>query len=661
MGKTIFMPNISEEKLIVIVAALSQLTVQLVANMATVIIPEIAMELGISASLQLYINITYLCSMVAVGVPIAKVITRYGVKKSIKICCWMLIISLLLCGFGVNFYMILAARLIQGLCCATLGICIYTMLVEELEDEPLGTALGLVGSSGYVGLMLAPSLTGFITFFFDWRVPFLILIPFFLVQLIILSQVKSEWVGEKLPIDNIGTLIYILIMILFTLGLTEMDSPLIICFIASLILVPIFIKYEKKKENPVLNVGILKNVKIMIGLFAGMATYFVTTIAITILTYHMVYPLSMDLSFVGMIMLVTPLTMVVVSIIAGKLSGKYDPRMISGFALLLIFVSIVMYAFLEYLPIELLILACLIQGVGHGFFSSPNNKYVLTLPDEKEVGDTSALLSTSKEFGKIMSSGIYTLIIAFMLGDVVLGPVEYNAPLMYSNYLMMVICVVILVAAAGLLFYSKYKYERYENENILRMVYNLIPAKYKESAREALNITETAVDTTLKLKDVMNVGNVVNTSKVKDIAVNIKDTTVETATAIKDTTVDTATAIKDTTVETATAIKDTTVDTATVLKDTTVDTTIKLKDTTVETATNLKDTTIDTATNLKDTTVDTTKKLKDTTVDTATNLKDTTVDTTIKLKDTTIDTATNLKDTTKDTATNIKDKLTEKK
>ena len=650
MGKTIFMPNISEEKLIVIVAALSQLTVQLVANMATVIIPEIAMELGISADLQLYINITYLCSMIALGVPIAKVITRYGVKKSIKISCWLLTISLLLCGFGVNFYMVLAARLIQGMCCAALGISIYTMLVEELEDETLGTALGLVGSSGYVGMMLAPSLTGFVTFFFNWRLAFLLLVPFFLIQLLILSQVKSEWIGEKHPIDNIGSLIYMLIMVLFTVGLTEMDTPLIACFFASLILIPIFIKYEKKKEYPILNVGILKNSKIMIGMYAGMAAYFVTTIAITILTYHMVYPLDMDLSYVGMILLVTPLTMVVVSIIAGKLSGKYDPRMISGFALLLIFVSIVMYAFLEYLPIELLILACLIQGVGHGFFSSPNNKYVLTLPDEKEVGDTSALLSTSKEFGKILSSGIYTLLLTFMLQDVVLGPVQYDAPLMFTNHIMMVICEVVLISAAGLLFYSKFKYERYENQNILNMVYNLIPAKYKESARETLNITETAVDTTLKLRDVMNVGNVINTSKVKDIAVNIKDTTVDTATAIKDTTVDTATAIKDTTVDTATAIKDTTVDTATVLKDTTVDTTIKLKDTTVETATNLKDTTIDTATNLKDTTVDT-----------ATNLKDTTVDTTIKLKDTTIDTATNLKDTTKDTATNIKDKLTENK
>ena len=623
------MPKISEEKLIILVAALSQLTVQLVANMATVIIPEIAMELGISADLQLYINIVYLCSMIALGVPIAKVITFYGVKKSIKLSCCLLIVSLLLCGFGVNFYMILAARLIQGMCCASLGISIYTMLVEELEDETLGTALGLVGSSGYVGMMLAPSLTGFVTFFFDWRLAFLLLVPFFLIQLIILTQVKSEWIGEKNPIDNIGSLIYMLIMVLFTLGLTEMDTPLIACFFASLILVPIFMKYERKKEYPILNVGILKNTKIMIGMYAGMAAYFVTTIAITILTYHMVYPLDMDLSYVGMILLVTPLTMVVVSIIAGKLSGKYDPRMISGFALLLIFVSIVMYAFLAYLPIELLILACLIQGIGHGFFSSPNNKYVLTLPDENEVGDTSALLSTSKEFGKILSSGIYTLLLTFMLQDVVLGPVQYDAPLMFTNHIMMAICEVVLLSAAGLLFYSKFKYERYENQNILNMVYNIVPARFKEGAREALNIKDTAVDTTLKLKDVMNLGTVVNTAKVtKDFAVSIKDTTVDTATAIKDTT---------------------------------VDTTMKLKDTTVETATNLKDTTVDTTIKLKDTTIDTATTLKDTTVETATNLKDTTVETATNLKDTTIDTATNLKDTTKDTATNIKDKLTEKK
>ena len=610
-----FMQKLSEEKLVVIVAALSQLTMQLIANMATVIIPEIAMEMNVSADIQLYINIIYLCSLVAISIPLAKMIAQYGVKKSVKISCALLIISLLLCAFSFNFYMILLARFIQGVCCAILGISIYMMLVEELEDEALGTALGIVGSCGYVGLMLAPSLTGLITHYSDWRMAFLLLVPLFVVQLILLQMIKSEWTQEKMPIDKIGSIIYIAMMILFTIGLAELDSVYNIFIPISITLLVLFVIYEKRQEHPILNVSIFRNAKLAIGTNAAMATYFVTSIAITVLTYHLVYPSDMDLNMVGLILLITPLTMVFVSIIAGKMSSKVDPRKISGCALLLIGVSMLMLACLSYLSIELIILACLIQGIGHGFFSSPNNKYVLTLPEEKNLADTTAVLATSKEFGKILSSGIYTLLFASILENVVLGPPEYDKSLMFTNHIMMVITLVIVFSAAILLFYSLYKYERYENEAILSMVYNLTPKRFKESAKEALNLKDSAIDTTVKIKDVMNMNYVTKTAS------KIKDTTVDAAVTIKDTTMDTATTLKDTTIDTALTLKDTTVDTATTLKDTTVDTATSIKDTTVDAASTIKDTTVDAASNIKDTTTNTAKSTIDTTKETASNIK----------------------------------------
>ena len=574
------MLKFSEEKLIIIVAALSQLAMQLVANMATVIIPEIAMELSISADLQLYINIVYLCSLVASCIPIAKVVSQYGVKKAVKISCWLIIFSLLLITFTASFVTILIARFIQGICCATLGITIYMMLVEELDDEELGTALGLVGSSGYVGLMLAPSITGLITYFFDWKVAFMSLIPIFLIQLLLLSMIKGEWKQEKSPFDRVGSLIYIVMMILFTVGLTELDSVLNLCFLISIILVPVFLRYEKRQDHPIVNVKLFRNVKMMIGTYAAMATYFVTTIATTVLTYHLVYPADMDLSLVGLVLLATPITMIFVSAMAGKLSGKIDPRLISGAGLMIICVSMVMFAALNFLSIELIIVACVIQGIGHGLFSSPNNKYVLTLPDEEDLSDTSAILATSKEFGKIMSSGIYTLLFAFFLEDVVLGPTKYDGALVFTNHIMMVITIILVISAAILIFYSYFKYERYENPAILAMVYRLIPDRFKDGARVALNLKDTAIDSTLNLRHVFKLDNVINITK--DTAISIKDTTIDTATSLKDTTMDTAVNIKDTTVDTATNIKDSTIDTASNIKDTTFDTATNIKDKIIE-------------------------------------------------------------------------------
>ena len=477
------MPKISPKKLVIIVAALSQLYMQLIANMATIIIPEIAMELNITSEVQLWINIIYLCSLVAISIPLSKLISQYGVKKSVMMSYILGIISLLLCGCSVNFYMILAGRLLQGICCASLGMSIYIMLVEELDEKALGTALGLVGSSGYVGLTLAPSLTGMITSFSGWRIAFLLLIPLFIIQLILLFSIKTEWIREKIPIDKTGSLIYILMMVFFTIGLAKLDTVYNIFLLFSLILLPIFIIYEKKQEYPVLNIKLFKNIQLSIGFYAAMITYFVTSIAITVLTYHLIYPMDMNLSTVSLIMLITPVTMVFISVIAGKLSGEIDPRLISGCALIIIFVSMLMFSYLEYLSLGLILVACLIQGIGHGFFSSPNNKYVLTVVDDDDISDTSAILSTSKEFGKIISSGIYTLLFSLMFKDVVLGPPEYDNTLLFTNHIMMVITCVLTLSAIVLLFYSLYRYVKVETPSHSKLARRIKQANIKRENR----------------------------------------------------------------------------------------------------------------------------------------------------------------------------------
>lgn len=453
--------KISQQKRVIFVAALSQLCMQFVANMATIIMPEIAMELHISSKMQMWINLTFLCSFLAIAIPLGKVISYKGVKKSVILTYLLLIVSLLFCGLSTNFIMVLIGRLIQGICCASLGMSIYIMLVEELDEVTLGSALGLVGSCGYVGLTMAPSITGFVTSFFGWRSAFLLIIPVFIIQLAVLYSIKTEWTREKTPFDRKGALLYCLMMVLFTIGLTELDSSYAVLLLFSLILLPIFIRYEKRQNYPVLNISLFKNMEMSIGFYAAVAAHFSTSIAITVLTFHLTYPMDMDTSTVGIIMLITPLTMIVTSLLAGKLSGKKDPIKITGCALVIIFIAMFIFSYLGFIPLELIIAACIIQGIGHGFFSSPNNKHVLTLAEDDDISDASALLSTSKEFGKILSTGIYALLFSVFLNGVVLGPQKYDARLIYTNHIMITVTCIVTLSAAALLFYCMLRYDKH--------------------------------------------------------------------------------------------------------------------------------------------------------------------------------------------------------
>ena len=80
--------------------------------------------------------------------------------------------------------------------------------------------------------------------------------------------------------------------------------------------------------------------------------------------------------------------------------------------------------------------------------------------DEKDLPDASSFLSSSKEFGKILSYSIYALILSIFIDKQPLTLKYLNPLIIKSTEIMMFINILIALSATILLFYSKYKYER---------------------------------------------------------------------------------------------------------------------------------------------------------------------------------------------------------
>ena len=278
-----------EDKIIVIIAALSQLIEQLICNMTVVALPQIAVDLNFNIDMMMWVNLIYLCSLVSFCIPGAKIISQYGVKRFTIYSLLALFFSIFLSVFISNPYIFLISRSIQGLSSALLSISIYMMIVHELEDDEVGPALGIVGSAGYIGMLIAPSFMGFTMYFTSWRVAFLIFIPLISIILLLFTKVKKEWATERQKVDNLGSLIYLLFMVLLTYGVTILDDYGIIPIIISFILLFVFVKVERRAEHPIYNLSLLKDARYVIGNYAAMAAYFTTTIAFTALTFYLLY------------------------------------------------------------------------------------------------------------------------------------------------------------------------------------------------------------------------------------------------------------------------------------------------------------------------------------------------------------------------------------
>ena len=135
-----------------------------------------------------------------------------------------LLISVILSVIAFDQKIFLMSRLIQGFTSAILSTSIYMMIVNEFDGVQVGSALGIVGSAGYVGMLFAPSFMGFMMYLLDWKSAFLILVPIVIFEIFILRRIKTDWFGEKRPIDNNGSILYVVSMILFTYGIATLDD-----------------------------------------------------------------------------------------------------------------------------------------------------------------------------------------------------------------------------------------------------------------------------------------------------------------------------------------------------------------------------------------------------------------------------------------------------
>ena len=269
-----------------------------------------------------------------------------------------------------------------------------------------------------------------------------------------------------------GSIVYVILMIIFTIGLIKITKYGFYLLVISALLLALLIKIEKSKENPIINLSLLNNLKYEIGIFAAMTMYFITFIAAYIHNLYLQLHLGFDQRTAGLILLITPLVMIFVSPVAGKLTAKYDSRALSAIALMVLLITMVILFSMANIPFYIIIIAIILKGIGHGLFSAPNNKYTLTLVDKDRLGDATSILATSKEFGKNLSLAIYTVVCAiFTVG-------YHNLTTFRLSFnIIFLISISLTVLAIILLIYSLIKFEDEENMKVLNFLRSIIGRK----------------------------------------------------------------------------------------------------------------------------------------------------------------------------------------
>ncbi|MFA5604890.1 MAG: MFS transporter [Dehalococcoidales bacterium] len=428
--------NKTSKNVILIVAVMTSFLTPFMGSSINIALPAIGSEFSMDAISLSWVVSAYLLASAVFLLPIGRVADIYGRKKILLLGIIIFTVFSFLLAIATSSALIIALRALQGLGSAMIFGTGVAILTSAFPARERGRALGINVASVYLGLSLGPFLGGILTESFGWRSIFLINVPLGLIVIfMILWKLKGEWAeaqGEKF--DFTGSIIYGISLISFMYGLSILPDLSAVWFLAIGVLCLLaFIWWEMKSSSPILNLNLIRrNMVFAFSNIAALINYSATFAVAFLLSLYLQYTQGMSAQTAGIILIAQPIVMAIVSPLAGRLSDKIQPRIIASLGMALTAAGLLYFSFIDAdTTIAVIILGLVIVGLGLALFSSPNTNAIMSSVENKYYGVSSAILSTMRMVGNILSMGIVTVLFAVFIGRVEITP-EYYAPFLDS-------------------------------------------------------------------------------------------------------------------------------------------------------------------------------------------------------------------------------------
>jgi EmrB/QacA subfamily drug resistance transporter len=418
-------------------------------------LPDIGAEFHMHAIALSWVATAYLLSSALFLVPFGKIADIYGRKKIFLYGIAIFSISSLTMTMVSSTEMLIGIRAIQGIGSAMIfgtGVAIVTSVFPPGER---GKALGTYITAVYIGLSVGPLIGGAMTQYLGWRSIFFVNVPIGITAIIlILWKLKGEWAecrGEKF--DLAGSTIYGLAVVAVMYGFSVLPefkgAALLAVGIIGFI---VFALYEMRIPSPVLDITLLTNNRIFaFSNLSALINYSATYAVTFLLSLDLQYTKGFTPEHAGLILVSQPVIMAMVSPIAGRLSDRIEPRIVSSAGMAFTALGLFLLIFLtETTPISHLVITLVILGVGFGLFSSPNTNAIMSSVDKKFYGVASGMNGTMRLLGQMLSMGIAMMIFAIVIGPVEITPKYYPqfvSSLHYAFTLFTVFCIIGIFAS----------------------------------------------------------------------------------------------------------------------------------------------------------------------------------------------------------------------
>jgi len=336
---------------------------------------------------------------------------HFGYKRTYTLGLALFTLGSLLCSISWNEMALILFRVVQGAGGGFLMPVGMAIVTREFPPEKRGLALGFWGIAAAASVSLGPTLGGYLIDNFAWHSIFDINVPVGIVGIFATMVIQREYKTETTrSFDFVGFLSVTAFLTALLIALSDGNadwntggwtSPFILsCFAISLIGLVVFLAVETNIRHPLIDLSLLKNFNF------GMANLVLFIFGMGMFGSTFLLPLYLQNGLgytafqAGSLFLPIGLIMAVCGPVAGRLSDKMNPKILSLFGIIMLALSLFVNQYLSLFSERSSIMVSLyLRGIGLGFIFSPMSTLALSEISRERMAQASGLFNVLRQIG----------------------------------------------------------------------------------------------------------------------------------------------------------------------------------------------------------------------------------------------------------------------
>lgn len=351
---------------------------------------------------------------------------QFGRRNYFAVSIIIFTVASFLCGNADNIWELVAFRFIQGLGGGALLVTAQTIITESYPAAKRGMAQAIYGMGVIVGPTLGPPLGGYIVDHFSWPFIFYINIPIGIIATFLtLSFVKSPKYGDKLKASQVDW--WGIVFLASFIGSLQFvlehgqqdewfnDSLIVLLTVVSIFGLLFFIWREMTYEHPIVNLKVLKDVNLRVGVIMSFIMGFGLYGSTFIIPIYTQSVLGWSATDAGLLLIPSSITTGIMMPFIGKMIQRGIPQaymVASGFLIFFLFTFWMQHLITPNTGEQHLFWPLILRGIGLGLLFVPITTLSLSTLKGKGIGEGAAFTGMMRQLGGSFGIAIITTFIA---------------------------------------------------------------------------------------------------------------------------------------------------------------------------------------------------------------------------------------------------------